>query len=393
MWPVPVTTGDYHRLYELSRKLDASFQGAPHLRPLNSDDERHSAFTHTLEKRPDGKCQFLTAENSCELHRQGGPEAKPAMCRMFPYTFTQTPGGVFSSLSFASTSVLFNSGDLLSEQRQTVEDMWQLYSRLFSMIQPSWDNLQLVDGVPLKWERFRVWDTDLLGLVGTPADSEGTAKCLPPGEPLETRLLKASKFLAAQLPADVDAERMPPLEARPKIVDQLLIKSLNALYLPADVFKSRESSLNARELLAAIVQAPNLVTIEHDQVQRRFQDAAGIAFSSITADENSFARIENLLHRFVYCRMFAKQYFGPTMGYLSLLSGLHHLLLIVVMLKLRLKLAAAGGAEVTFEYAAEMVRTAERRLTQLSFPAESVAVMEVLLTSPSRVERLASLIR
>lgn len=81
------------------------------------------------------------------------------------------------------------------------------------------------------------------------------------------------------------------------------------------------------------------------------------------------------------------------MGYLSLLAGLHHLLVLMVLLKVRLKLQLAAGEAVTFDYAAELLRTAERRLTQLSFPRESAAVLEVMLTSPSRVERLVGLLR
>lgn len=383
MWPVPVTDADYHRLNELSQRLGEGFQAVPSFRALNSADERHAAFTHTLEKRSDGKCQFLSDDNQCRLHTLAGAHAKPSMCRLFPFTFTETPDGVFSSLSFASTNVLYNQGDLLSEQRSLVEDMWQLYNRLFSAIRPNWESLQLIDGVCLNWDAFRNLDGEMLALLQSPATAGAHEQRLP----VEQRLLAISRFLVSQLPAGTDPERTPPLEARPKIIDQLLIKSLNSLYLPPDVFRSREFALNARELLEAIVKAPDVVTVEHAGAPRRFQDVMSLQLGALPAD------IESLLHRFVYCRIFSKQYFGPTMGYLSLLSGLHHLLAVVVMLKVRMKLEISSGNPLTFEYAAELVRSTERRLTQLSFPRDSAAVLEVLLTSPSRIERLASLVR
>lgn len=385
MWPVPLTAQDSERLRHLAGKPGAGFQDSPFLRTFSSGDERHAAFTHTLEKRADGKCQFLSEENRCRLHETAGPAAKPSMCQLFPYTFTETPSGVYSSLSFASTGVLYNTGDLLSDQRQTIEDMWQLYHRLFGEIRPDWDNLQLIDGVSLKWPAYMDLETELLRLVGTPVE-------LPVGgEKVELRLSRCSKFLIEKLPGGATAERTPPLEARPKIIDQLLIKSLNALYLPDDVFAAGQTAFNARQLLESIVAAPDVVTMAHAGKERRFQEATGQKLSALPPQTE--AQIESLLQRFVYCRLFSKQYFGPTMGYLSLLAGLHHLLLLIVLLKLRLKLQLAAGEPVTFEYAAELLRTAERRLTQLSFSRDSVAVLEVMLTSPSRMERLVALLR
>jgi lysine-N-methylase len=38
-----------------------------------------------LAKRPDGSCVFLTDEGRCRIHELHGLEAKPAVCRMFPF--------------------------------------------------------------------------------------------------------------------------------------------------------------------------------------------------------------------------------------------------------------------------------------------------------------------
>jgi lysine-N-methylase len=39
---------------------------------------------HTLAKRPDGSCVFLTAEGRCRIHELHGFDAKPRICRLFP---------------------------------------------------------------------------------------------------------------------------------------------------------------------------------------------------------------------------------------------------------------------------------------------------------------------
>src|SRR5262245_49374917 len=48
----------------------------------------------TFARRPDGACVFLTADTRCGIHRRLGAEAKPQVCREFPYHFVQTPDGV-----------------------------------------------------------------------------------------------------------------------------------------------------------------------------------------------------------------------------------------------------------------------------------------------------------
>jgi Fe-S-cluster containining protein len=45
-----------------------------------------------------GRCVFLDAENLCAIHRRLGPEAKPQICRMFPYAAVATPEGTFVSI-------------------------------------------------------------------------------------------------------------------------------------------------------------------------------------------------------------------------------------------------------------------------------------------------------
>lgn len=63
-----------------------------------------------------GECSMLTAEKLCAIHSLAGEQAKPAVCREFPWRYTETPGGVYAGLSFVCPSVRKNRGQLLSEQ-------------------------------------------------------------------------------------------------------------------------------------------------------------------------------------------------------------------------------------------------------------------------------------
>jgi lysine-N-methylase len=40
---------------------------------------------HVLAKKSDGSCVFLSDENRCRIHELHGAQAKPALCRMFPF--------------------------------------------------------------------------------------------------------------------------------------------------------------------------------------------------------------------------------------------------------------------------------------------------------------------
>src|SRR5262249_36782061 len=158
------------------------------------------------------------------------------MCQLFPYAFTETPTGVYSYVSFASTGVLFNSGRLLSEQADVLRGKWQLYKKLFPRVEHDWSRLQILDGHALEWNEYLLIENELLNIL---ADNKRTA--------LE-KLQACSRQVVRTLPSGVSAEVTPPLPARPKIVDQLMLKHLMRLYLPSDVFGESRFDMDARQL-------------------------------------------------------------------------------------------------------------------------------------------------
>jgi len=65
-------------------------------------------------------CIFLDEDNLCAIHKELGMDAKPLMCRQFPYHLSATPDGVVASLDFACPSVVANDGAPLDEQLEDV---------------------------------------------------------------------------------------------------------------------------------------------------------------------------------------------------------------------------------------------------------------------------------
>jgi Fe-S-cluster containining protein len=376
-WPVPLTEEDYERISNLA----SSPHSAP-VRKLNSSRENLFSFTHTLEKGNDGRCAYLSDDKRCHLHIEQGSRAKPSMCQLFPYSFTVTPSSVIASLSFASSAVLFNTGELLQNQQPVLEEQFRIFNALFKAKPELWESLQLIDGKVLSWHEFEAIDERILQVLEEGSENTGKAPAALP-----RKLKKAAEILSAKLGSPADAEKEPRLEARPKVVDQILLKHLDRLYFPEDEFNCKYYDIDARGVLAEMVAAPNTVTFGSHKKELKFSELINIKIGAL-ADE-----VEDLLNRFLYVRYFSKQFFGPGFHHFSLLSGLNHLRTLHVLLRLKLKqeISLQAIKEPSLEHMAELIRTMERRLTQLELSPQSQAMLEVMFCSLQRQERISFL--
>lgn len=386
-WPVPLTEQDVDRIRGLVddqqpevlvaseveselRKILGKPSG-PGFRTLNPGDQRFRGFSHTLEKREDGRCRFLQEDNRCFLHVQFGADSKPSMCSLFPHAFSETPSGVYAYLSFASSAVLFNHGMLLTDQEDLLAQKYRLYRQLFPRVSPDWSKLQILDGHPLVWQSYTQIETLLIEALENPAATNVLDK-----------LEQLSRIVVDHLPKDADCEKLPPMEARPQVVDQILLKHLYAAYMPNNVFEEDDFDIDTRSLMTDIVQAPQSVSL----CDVSMAELCKCELPSL--DDNC----QDLFNRFVYARVFAKLYLGPSLGHFSMLAGIHHLFYIIAIAHLHLKRLKLQGATIDLLAAAETIRTIERRLTQMNYSQQTSAILEVLMSSPSRLARIRKLL-
>lgn len=377
-WPVPLTGAD---VAEIERR--SYLQGTSPIKRLPHGLVNMQSFTHSLEKKADGRCIFLNDENRCKLHLEHGEESKPAMCRLFPYTFSSTPEGICASVSFASTGVLFNAGRLLSEQIDVLRQSYELFQKLFPTIKMDWQTAQLVDGLPLKPDVLTKLHYEFTEII-TPPISPEQLDVVPTSMPAKLSAMSqcASKLLSAR----AQAERMPPVEARPEIIDQLVLKYLGRLYFPANVFAENSFDLDINGLMKELISAPHTVHLDLPYAPISFSDLAATKLGTLEP------AMEDLINRFLYCRVFSWMYFGPGFNHLSLLAGIHHLLHLNVLLRLKLKcICLRERRAIEFVDLAELVRMLERRLTQLQLSAGTKAGLEVLLPSLNRADRIGIL--
>lgn len=379
--PVPLTDLDVEKIKLLAGpEAERSAALFKRIAPSHSIG---AIYTHTLEKKEDGRCGFLTDSNQCRLHLEHGAAAKPTMCQLFPYTFTPCPSGIYASLSFASTAVLRNSGAPLTDQGDLLASRLRLLQSLMPDYKPDWSNIQLVDGVPLDWQRYLALEEEMLALLNPLKPSSLTTIEL---------CQRLSEICVRALPAATDLERNLT-DARPKVVDQILLRALADFYFPQNVFATTASStdLPAAEIARQLVNPPNKVLIEC------LGEATSVGWLLGNQLGALVEQSDELLRRFLYCRIFAKLYFGPGFNGLSVIAGLHHLLFTVCLVRIMLKVRSLPGQrpvrtdQESFAEAQELVRMLERRLTVARFSRQSIAMLEVLLASQSRIERILSI--
>ncbi len=386
-WPVPLTSNDYERISTLPVEL----KDKAVTRSLKSSRENLLSFTHTLEKNNDKCCPFFTNDKLCQLHLEFGAQSKPSMCRLFPYSFIVTPDTVLATLSFASSAVLYNTGKLLSEQSQVLLEQYKLFQMLFNPDLCLWHKVQLIDGQPLNWGEFKELDRKQEKIIEDQDSNECSQNLEDPPENLPAKLKAVFNLALRELDDTRKAEQDPPLEARPKIVDQVLLKFLDRLYFPEQVFAAKNYDLECREMLKEMVAAPQTVSFGSSSAPNI---SKALVFSDLI--KNKLGKLpadaEDLLNRFLYVRYFSKTYFGPGFHNLSLISGLNHLRTLYILLRLKVKeKMLLENVNPDFELLAELVRSLERRLTQLDLSKESQAILEVLMTSPERQNRFSFL--
>lgn len=77
-------------------------------------------------EKPGGGCPLLGEDNLCDIHKRMGYDAKPFVCREFPFRFITTPRGVLVDVSFVCGEVLNQRGKELEHHE---EELKRLYAK------------------------------------------------------------------------------------------------------------------------------------------------------------------------------------------------------------------------------------------------------------------------
>jgi Fe-S-cluster containining protein len=362
-WPIVIHDEDFERISKLlpDKTTDEIFESLP-------VDEMPRSYSYITKTRADGRCIFLSADNLCDLHAQFGAAAKPLMCRMFPYNFVPTPSGAYTLISFASTGVQTNSGKPLKEQRTLIESRWHSYKELLGGLELDWRHTELAPGQRLTWTEYLELEKRLLEIFS----------------PLQ-RPVKSLQLLCEEACDYVRQyhrfSRSPDLDfgIPPEIVDCILVQALLQCYFPPEDLQDT-GDLNATWILEQLqTYSSNSGDFSNGALFNTMSEKCQSTSLGSLSDDT-----EDLLRRFIYCRLFAKVYFGAGHSNFSVLSGFYNLLAILLILRIQLKLLAPTDV---FAFTSKFLSSVERNQSGSNFSKESAAILECLFQDQARIGR------
>lgn len=386
-WSVPMTDEDYLRISDVDWAAQSfKFEGMDLFRPLRKYESEGTPYTHAIKEGDDGRCPFL-ADNLCFIHSKFGSSAKPSICQLFPYCFSDTPSGVFATVSFISMGVVHNSGRPLADQKEYLEGKLKEFRELFPDHKPNWDKLQLATGRPISWQEYLQLEGKVLSFLKD--DSESIDRRLLRGSAYLQKVMRSggAEAAAAGGEAESGAEEVDiKYGALPMVdLDKHLLVALHKIYFPVKKLGRGEGDFGTfrfinQVLLGALI--PPRIRVADKAY--RFEDLKQAEYPERDKE------IDDLLYRYFYSRIWAKLYFGAGYGQLSMIAGFHHLILIYALVKMQARaLSLARGAnKVSYVDMVAAVRQLEKRFGETALGGYAAATYELLMFSHNRVRRV-----
>lgn len=339
-----------------------------------------------LNKHDDGACVFLDRDTRhCRIHDELGYDAKPLACRVYPFTLRDTPDGWRAALRFDCPSVADSHGEPIPSFGRALREMALEAGR---RPEPPPD-------LPLLADRLRATEheTDLV-------INRFVAWMLDRRRDLAARLAGAAGVAALLVQADFEHVRGARLA---ELLDMLFTAAEPSVAeLPPtprqDALLRQWAFVHAERIPLARLRAGPLARLAHrvDQWRRSsaFRRGRGqvpspyistsVSFEDVArvrpaADPAGLRRIDDLLVRFVAARLSARMAFGPDYFNWPVMPGIAALFgsLAVVGWLARLRAAAAGRIELTFDDCFEGLRAVDQsagRAPLLGSPADRLRV-------------------
>ncbi len=118
-WSVGLTHADYSRVKDVDwGSLHPDLKDRQLFIDREKEfDEGKSQYPHFTYPRADGTCPFLI-EGLCFIHGTFDEATKPGTCQLFPYSYVDTPEGVYLGVTYNSMASVRNIGELLTDQRE-----------------------------------------------------------------------------------------------------------------------------------------------------------------------------------------------------------------------------------------------------------------------------------
>jgi Fe-S-cluster containining protein len=366
-WAVPMTGEDWERISKVDwGELNPKYKGKDLFRPMKDYEKAGTTYTHAIKPGDDGRCPFLV-DNLCFIHSTFDSKFKPGMCQLFPYSFNETPSGVYTTVSFISMAVVYNSGRALTDQKDWLEEKYAQYLHMFPELHSNWSQIKFVTGQTMTWDEYLKHEEHLMAFLKD--------KSLP----MEKRLLKGSDYLMANLAVP---RKTSETSTKLKALDKKLLVALHKLYFPVKPLGKGEGDFSVMRFLYQVFYQGTKIPF----AGRNFTIEELHAFAWTEDDQD----INDLLYRYFFSRLHSKFYFGGGFGQLSLVAGYHHLILLYALIKLQAKAYAInrGAPCVSLVDMVPTIRQLEKRFGETTLNGYAAGAWELLMFSSDMVKRV-----
>ena len=327
-----------------------------------------------LNKRPDGACVFLDADNRCTIHAKLGIDEKPLACRLFPFSVRAVDAAWQASLRFDCPSVAYSRGEPLGQHRAWLSDA----AGQLEHATPHGDEaVDLARGLPARAEEVTALVTGVTGWIRH-GDSPVLERLV--GAARLTQMLATSKLkkvrgprfvelvalLVGAMPNEVAQPVEPPTRRQSAMLRQLVfvhaehvtVDELNAGFV--DKARRRWQQLDsARRFRVGKGAVPSLPSFDGEA---SFESVAAVRPAA-----GDVEAIEQLLLRYVVARLEGRGVFGSGYYGWSALYGMAALWLGVASAGWLARLAASldGSELVTLAHAARAIGVIDRAATRV----------------------------
>ncbi len=324
-----VTDEEKARIEGLDLANDTEAGPRPWFAPVS-----RGAHKWRLAHRRQGGCVFLTAGNRCRLEERFGADAKPFVCRLFPFILIPAGDHWRVGMRYSCPSAAANSGRPVTDQRKELAELSRLLERHVGRSADTATPPSLQAGQQLSW-------SDVCRVVQVLVEIVEDR-----GERLERRLRRSlavarvcgqtdlaglsGKKLTEYLQAvrrgvEKDVPREPgELPAPDPVLGRLLFRVFLAIYAYRDRDTRKAASIRGR--LARVGAGWRFAT-GRGAVPRVNEFLPKTSFDALEGSVGLPPEVDETLERYYVVKLNSLQFCGPPNFDLPLWAGLESLIL------------------------------------------------------------------
>ena len=292
-----------------------------------------------LRHRPDGSCVFLTAGNRCRIQERYGADAKPFVCRLFPFVLIPADNRWRVGLRFSCPSVAANRGRPVAESDKDLVQLSRLLEKHVGRSADSAPPPLIRVGQQIPWpDAVRIVEV-MVEIVQERGDrlERRLRKCLAVSRICDKTQFenvqggRLTKFLqavrnAVETEVPREASDLPPPDP---LLGGLLFRAILAVFARRD--RDVKGAAGVLRRLTRVVDGWRFVR-GRGRVPRVNEFLPETRFDEVERPGGPLPEIDETLERYYLVKLNSLQFCGPSNFNLPLLAGLDALVLTLPMI-------------------------------------------------------------